>query len=72
VNQVGTAWVSGFLFPKGYYFYDRPNSQLRVLELVLFININTFGRFGGKIGEFGRNQPEKRTLLVMGADIEWN
>jgi hypothetical protein len=53
-----------FLIPKGSRLYDRPNSQLLALEPVLFINVNICGPFWGKIGGFGRNWPEKRTLAT--------
>jgi hypothetical protein len=46
-------------FSKGPYYNDQPNSQLLVLEPVLFIPCD---QFWGKIGEFGRNRQEKRTL----------
>jgi hypothetical protein len=50
-----------FFMPKRSYFYDRPNSLLLVTEPVLFINLNICGRFGGKIGAFGPNWPERDT-----------
>jgi hypothetical protein len=41
-----------------------PNSLLLVIEPVLFINLIFCGRFWGKVGEFGRNRPKKRTLVT--------
>jgi hypothetical protein len=55
-------------FSVGSCFYDRPNSLLLVVEPPLFINLNICGQFWGKVGKFGRNQPEKRTLI--GSDEE--
>jgi hypothetical protein len=49
---------------KGSYFYDRPNSLPLVIEPDLLINLNMCGLFGGTIGEFGRNRPEKRKLVL--------
>jgi hypothetical protein len=51
-----------FLLLKGYCFYDQTKSLLLVLEPGLFIYLIICGRFWGKIYEFGRNLPEKRTL----------
>jgi hypothetical protein len=45
-----------FFFSKGYYFYDRPNTLLLVIEPVLFINFNICGRFYGEIGVFGQKK----------------
>jgi hypothetical protein len=52
-----------FISPKGSYFYDRPNSLLLAIKPVLFIDSNICGRFGG---EFGRNRPEKKTMVKSG------
>jgi hypothetical protein len=58
-----------FLFSNEPYCCDWPNSPLLVIEPVLFINLISFGRFRGKIGDFGRNRPEKRTLLSIGKEV---
>jgi hypothetical protein len=56
-------------FQKGSYFRDRLNPLLLVIEPELFITLNMCGRLGGKIGEFGRNRPEKRTLVGGGCIV---
>jgi hypothetical protein len=53
-----------FLSSKGSYFYDRPNSLL-VTEPVLNINFYICGLFWCKIGKFGRNLLENRTLAIV-------
>ncbi len=68
VEWQSTWYSSSAIFGKGFYFHDRLNSVLPVEEPVLFINLNICGRFWGKIGEFGRNRPETKTL-VLGTDI---
>jgi hypothetical protein len=63
LSYEGTATPeSVFFFSKGSYFYDQPNLLLLVIEPGLFLNCNICGRFWGKIGNFGRNWPERRTL----------
>jgi hypothetical protein len=49
-------------FSKGSYFYDGPNLLLLDIEPVLFTNLDICGQFWGKIGELGRDRPEKRIL----------
>jgi hypothetical protein len=50
-------WFDAVLFlSKGSLFYDQPNSLLLVIEPVLFINSNNYGRFLVNIREFGRNR----------------
>jgi hypothetical protein len=46
----------------GFYFYDRRNSLLLVIEPLLFIHFNICGRFWGIIGEFGWNRPERKMV----------
>jgi hypothetical protein len=46
-----------------------PNSLLLHVEPVLFINLNVYDRFVGKIGIFGRNRPKRRTLACMQEDL---
>ena len=57
---------------KGSCFYDRPNSLPLHIEPELFITLNVCGRFWGKIGDIGRDQPIKRTLVASSvvADVQ--
>jgi hypothetical protein len=70
IKNTATVSLPVLYFSKGYYFYDRPNSLLLIIEPVMFINWTICGRFWGKIGEFCRNWPAKRSLVVADASPE--